>query len=510
MGFIRRIGNYIIAAAANNNEAFVGRILRKFLKLHTKSHVLLLYREGSIEKAKSITEHNVLFDNLIGKIENQIDAIYLALTDWHLFVRQLDIPPHKSVRKPFNGQVLMLVNSCALFDQNGYAIRSTQIRKALAEVSVQTSFCARLGYPWDLPGGSKWRIKQRVASDEGMVWLKRDPEEGVGRTDPEYWNSFAGHIAHVVSNLSVKPTVLHAHSKYSNGIAAVIAGRQLGIPVVYEMRGLWHLTRAQYEPGFSGTDFFNYEERLELWAAELANSVVVISSTLKEWLIKRGIPDAKIVVIPNAPTPPTKVLPAISSEHPEILKLAFMGSLMPYEGIETVIEAVSLLNTNGFKTSFDIFGDGKYRRTLERQVKRLRLRPYIQFHGHVSRASVLKQIQNFDVFPIVRIDSEVTRLIPPMKHLDPMVAGKVVLVSELPALLENVPECVALHAVPPKNSLALAEKLQFLWSNPEERTRIGEKSYKWVVKNRNWAKNGQLYKALYENIAPTIETMKTL
>ena len=36
-----------------------------------------------------------------------------------------------------------------------------------------------------------------------------------------------------------RPDVLHAHSPALNGLAAIRAGRSLGIPVVYEIRAFW-------------------------------------------------------------------------------------------------------------------------------------------------------------------------------------------------------------------------------------------------------------------------------
>ncbi len=36
-----------------------------------------------------------------------------------------------------------------------------------------------------------------------------------------------------------KPDVLHAHSPALNGMAALLAGRETGLPVVYEVRAFW-------------------------------------------------------------------------------------------------------------------------------------------------------------------------------------------------------------------------------------------------------------------------------
>ena len=502
---VRQLAGYLIKAESSENQGLTRGVVRKVLKIHSLTRTILLLQAGCIREAKTIADNQRHSEGIFRRVSKNIDSIFLALTDWNLFKGKVDIPSSAFIPKTFNGQVLMLVNSCAAFDQNGYSVRSTQISSVLDEMSIQTNFCARLGYPWDLSGRGNWPENDRVTSDEGVVWLQHDTNELLGRTDPEYWSGSAEYIKRIVNELSIRPTILHAHSKYNNGIAAVIAGRQLGIPVVYELRGLWHLTRAQREPSFAGSDFFDYEERLEVWAAELADTVVVISSTLKEWLIKKGIPAAKIVVIPNAPVTMLKASPSPSLERTDVLRLAFMGSLVSYEGVDTVVDAVSLLIAQGYKISFDIFGDGNYRTVLERQVKKLRLQDHIRFHGQVSQANISEQITSFDIFPIVRVDSDVTRLIPSLKHLEPMAAGKVVLVSALPALLENVADCVAEHAVPPGDSQALAKKLQFLWINPDECARIGSESQQWVARNRNWTENGQRYRDIYNSIAPTTQ-----
>ena len=284
----RRSVNIIMSAASLEHRSIFHRCLRQVLFLSPTIRALLLYLAGFIQKAKSITDKRKFANANLQRVVRRIDAIYLALTDWDSFKKQVGVPDRSIAYQPFNLQVLMVVNSCGAFDSNGYAVRSMQIGKSLEAESVNVNFCARLGYPWDMRGREHWSVCGEVASDEGQVWLQHDAAWLVGESDIVYWNAYAEHIKCVVTRLRNRPSILHAHSKYSNGIAATIAGRQLGIPVVYEMRGLWHLTRAQREPTFYKSDTYNYEERLEIWAAEIADAVVVISSTLKTWLVDRG------------------------------------------------------------------------------------------------------------------------------------------------------------------------------------------------------------------------------
>lgn len=495
---IRRL---LLVAASEPRSAF-GSILRILLLAHPLSRMALHYHAGNIQAASKLTDKVSRRSSASRALAERVEEIDLAMTDWAAFQRRVELPPVVESPSSFNGQVLMVVESCAFFNQNGYAKRSTQIASALAARGVTTSFCARLGYPWDLPGMASQRSADRVRSDEGLVWLRRDREGFQKGADSAYWQRYADHIEHVVRSMNQPQTVLHAHSKYPNAISSVIAGRRMGIPVVYEMRGLWHLTRAQSETQFAHSGLFKYEERMEVWAAELADAVIAVSSGLKRWLVEKGVPGDKIHVMPNAPDAVLckKNVPA-RKKGGDTLKLAFMGSLAPYEGLDTVITAIQALISEGEQISLDIYGEGAERQRLERLVKRLRLDECVTLHGRVSHSAIQELIPKFDIFPIMRSDSEVTRLIPPLKHLEPMAAGKLVLISALPALLQSVPGCLADHAITPGDSKALAAKLQELHGNPEMRRELSEQSLQWVIRNRNWAENARRYIALYERIA---------
>ena len=45
-------------------------------------------------------------------------------------------------------------------------------------------------------------------------------------------------------------SLIHAASNHWNGLASVVAARRLGIPNVYEVRGLWEIT--EYHASLSG------------------------------------------------------------------------------------------------------------------------------------------------------------------------------------------------------------------------------------------------------------------
>jgi len=88
--------------------------------------------------------------------------------------------------------------------------------------------------------------------------------------------------------------LIHAHNLFFCGLAAVAAGRLLGLPVVYEVRSL-------VEEGADGAGPWLRAawRRADLLACRLATHVVVLCRALEEEMIRRGVPPGKITVAGN-------------------------------------------------------------------------------------------------------------------------------------------------------------------------------------------------------------------
>lgn len=89
--------------------------------------------------------------------------------------------------------------------------------------------------------------------------------------------------------LKEKPAVIHAASNFQNALPAIRLGNQMNIKTIYEVRGLWHHTQTSKVPAFFNSDRFNMKEQYEILCCEYADEVIVISESLKEYLILKGI-----------------------------------------------------------------------------------------------------------------------------------------------------------------------------------------------------------------------------
>ena len=92
--------------------------------------------------------------------------------------------------------------------------------------------------------------------------------------------------------------MIHAASFFQNGIAAVRAGRALGIPVIYEMRGLSILNEISKDalPKNEVVGIrprIGWEFELELEAARKADHVLAITATLRDLMVENGVCSAQ-------------------------------------------------------------------------------------------------------------------------------------------------------------------------------------------------------------------------
>ncbi|MGO1337969.1 MAG: glycosyltransferase, partial [Cellulosimicrobium funkei] len=230
------------------------------------------------------------------------------------------------------------------------------------------------------------------------------------------------------------------------------AARRLGVPWVYEVRGLpeetWaasHRTpEARRAAEASGRYALVRAKETELALA--ADHGVTLSETMRAELVGRGVPGSRVTVVPNAV--PTSLLDAA---HPtpdaarERLGIPARGpvvgtvsSVVDYEGLDTVLRTVAALRADGVDATALVVGDGVARPGLLRLADELGLGEHAILPGRVPRALATTYLAALDVVLVPRRDDRVTRLVTPLKPVEAMAVGRPVVASDLPALREAV------------------------------------------------------------------------
>jgi glycosyltransferase involved in cell wall biosynthesis len=342
----------------------------------------------------------------------------------------------------FNHRVLFALHNCGAFDPSGYASRSVALIGALVRQGTHAVITTRPGYPWDLPGHH--RLQKSSGVDHGGLHFLLAPTPTFGLRDPDsqYIAGYATRLQQLAAEHDA--SVIHAASNYLNGAAAALAGRQSRLASVYEVRGLWHLTRAFLEPGYANTDHFRYCEQREIAACEEVDHIVTISPGLQDWLIERGIPPEKITIIGNAaPARADADVPFDATAGQEVRRrygiahdarvVGYLGSLVAYEGIDTLLRAHARTPA-ARRPHLLIVGRGSHEKMLRRLAKELGTLPKVVFAGHVAADLVASHFEAMDAVFLPRKDDQLTRLVPALKPFEALALRRPVFVS--PALAQ--------------------------------------------------------------------------
>ncbi len=454
---------------------------------------------GNILKSIEISEKLITKKNFSKKFYHRIKEMGEILrSGYHL--RSKKTGP----TLPFNGNVLMALHNSMPYDATGYAIRSHQIIKHLKALGLNITAVTRLGYPWDLAKHARRPFEQMSNVDSIFYHRLVNSTSNIGGLESEYITQYADILAHYAEKN--RASIIHASSNYLNGLAAAYAAEKTGAKSVYEMRGLWHLSRTIKDKGYEGTDHFHYSEIMELAAAKEADRVVVITHLLKDYLVSKGIKPEKIFIVPNAvdtqlfvPSQPNMEVKKKFNLKGRIV-VSFIGSLTDYEGIDLLIEAVSRLLDNGLLLTLLIVGKGYSEKGLHRHPSYLKHKKYIQFTGSVPFKAVRDYYSVSDILAFPRKPYTVCRLVPPLKILEGMAMAKPMVVSDLPPITEMVKPGHTCLLVPSGDIDSLTEAIRTLAKSDSLRKGLGKAGMDLVLKERSWNKIARLYLDVYNSL----------
>jgi glycosyltransferase involved in cell wall biosynthesis len=389
-----------------------------------------------------------------------------------------------SARDHENTRILHLVNDALPTTSAGYTIRTHEIVRAQQAIGLDPHVVTRSGFP----------VTQGTLDGRRLVTLDGIPYH---RLLPWGIPTRADKAAAVGLELTeqltqqVKPSVLHAASNYVNAVIALAIGKRHGLPVVYEVRGFWEDTWLSRHPN-SGTmaasELYQLNRDLETRCMLAADLVVTLGEAMREEIVARGVPAEKVLIVPNAvseeflqPLPDAGALrEALGIKRDEYV-IGEVSSLVPHEGIYTLLQATRLLKDRGLPVRALIVGDGPERAALQRQAAR-------EFHALL------------DVFVVPRTPDRVCQLVTPLKPVEAMASGLCVVTSEVKALAEIIKPDVTGALTIPEDPAALADTLELLVGSPDIRRKLGDNAREWVARDRTWARNAARYRDAYARL----------
>lgn len=301
-----------------------------------------------------------------------------------------------------------------------------------------------------------------------------------------------------------RPDVIHPHSPVLNALPALWVGKRLKLPVVYEMRASWEDAAVDHGSTTSGSLRYRASRAIESFALKRADQVTTICEGLRGDIIGRGVAADKVTVIPNAvdvdrfrfgAPADVDLQRALGLEGK--LVLGFAGSFYGYEGLSDLIHAAARLLAQYPDLKVLLVGGGPEEVRLKAQVESLGMSDCVIFTGRVPHAEVQRYYELIDVLVYPRIPIRLTELVTPLKPLEAMAQGRVLVASDVGGHRELIRDGETGFLFRAGNVDSLVERIDAVLKQRDRWSSVRTQGRQFVEQERTWAASVARYHDVY-------------
>ncbi len=328
--------------------------------------------------------------------------------------------------------------------------------------------------------------KPRTTNPSRDPWARSPLGRLIGLI-PAAMRTFRAVLTEYAVYRTIRPQVLHLHLVLGFGpFAKKLVARAAGIPVVvttYHQFPLSHRpsTHRPYR-GIVDRAMMQCMDALTLVGMQRIDDVMIATSPEeREAHIATGIPENKIVIIPNGidlgpyENPPSNAILAALRDRLGIPPRAFvfghLGRLSVQKAQRYLIEAAVAVLRDAPEAFLVILGEGEARGTLAAQLAAtadVSIRGRILMPGQVRDVDVPGYHFMFDAFVLSsRFEGQ------GLVNMEAMAAGRPIIATRVGGVPSTVGDEAAI-LVEPEDSPALAAAMQTLLSDPDLRRRMGQ------------------------------------
>jgi phosphatidylinositol alpha-1,6-mannosyltransferase len=344
---------------------------------------------------------------------------------------------------------------------------------------------------------------------DGMAFFRTPPRPPAldlpGLREWSLMGQLEQRLAEVVEE--VRPDLIHAHSPVLNALPALKVGRQHGIPVVYEVRAFWEDAAVDHGTTTEGSLRYRATRAMETRALRQAAHVFTICEGLRKDIVARGLPSEKVTVIPNAVDvdafePGGEGDAALRQQLGLTGKVVvgFIGSFYAYEGLDLLLAALPALLKVQPDVRVLLVGGGPQQQALKAQAAALGLSEQVVFTGRVPHAEVQRYYDLVDVLAYPRHSMRLTELVTPLKPLEAMAQGRLLVASDVGGHKELIRHGETGWLFAAGQAPALADALDRLLRERDRWPALRAAGRAFVENERNWRASAAHYKPVFERL----------
>jgi glycosyltransferase involved in cell wall biosynthesis len=229
-----------------------------------------------------------------------------------------------------------------------------------------------------------------------------------------------------------------------------------------------------------------YKE-ISMW--KRSDSIIAVTSGIKQHLVKFQIDESKINVIENGantdlfkPIDKSIARDKVSLDQ-KYKYVCFVGNLAPWQGVEFLIKASPLILKEYTDIRFLIVGDGIMKKEWMQIAEDLGISDKFIFTGSVPYEMTHVYINASDVCVVPK--KPLKSGYSPLKLYEYMACGRPIIATRTDGF-ELLEEMNAGILINPENPVDFANSILTLLDNPELMTNMGSNGRKYIVENHSW------------------------
>lgn len=243
------------------------------------------------------------------------------------------------------------------------------------------------------------------------------------------------------------------------------------------------LTKISTVHGFSSFDRMD-RSRFERFVFEFLEKImfkysckyIAVSDSIKEYLIKRGLEEEKIIVIHHGVHKSKEVIYNERNNKEEFITVGSVGRLEVVKGYEYLVNAIKILTDKKYNIKCNIAGEGLEIERLSRLVSELGMQNNINFVGFTDKVNEFLQGVDIYVQPSIQ-ESFGISILEAMNMSRPVIASNV---GGIPEIIQNDKNGLLFES---RNYIDLADKIEQLIIDEDKRILIAKEGRIRFVNN---------------------------
>lgn len=239
--------------------------------------------------------------------------------------------------------------------------------------------------------------------------------------------------------------------------------------------------------------------RLEDACLRQSKRLITPSYTTQRYLIGRGIPEAKITVIPNGADIPRPQEPA---EDLPFSYMAYVGALQPWQGVDILFKSLRYIEDLDLPLVLCCSYAESATKAYHKFAAKLGVEDKIIWRYQLSKGALQQILQHalFSVAPLTECSRNIEQGCSPLKILESMACATPVIASQLPAVEELITHDADGILVKPGRPAELGRAIRLAVDYPGHTEMLGAKAQEKVRQQFTWERAHTDLRQCYDTI----------